>query len=377
MPTFAAARVAAPHAILSPGWVSLRADRIVAAGPGPAPQGATDLGDVTLAPGFVDMHCHGGGGHSFTDGGEAALRAVALHRRHGTTTVVASLVANSIEVLVGQVGALRPLVTAGELAGVHLEGPWLSPRYAGAHDPAVLADPDNRDIDRVLDAAAGTIRMVTLAPERPGAVTAVRRLVSQGVVVALGHSDAKVAIARDGFEAGASVATHLFNACRPFHHREPGLVLAALEREEVTVEVVGDGVHVHPALLAYLARVAPGRLALVTDAMAAAGASDGRYHLGPMEVTVVDGVARTSSGAIAGSTATQDRTLRVAVAAGVQLADALTAATDTPAQALGLAGIGRIAPGFRADLVVLDGDLLPVRVMRSGRWLDGAHGAPE
>ncbi len=368
----AAERVVLPDRILRPGWVRVQHDQIVGVGPGDPAGDATRLGSVTVAPGFVDMHCHGGGGAAFTDGADAARVVLATHLRHGTTALLASLVTDRVEVLEQQVRALAALVAADQLLGVHLEGPWLADAYRGAHDPALLRDPHPGDVERLLAAAPGAVRMVTLAPERQHGLAAVARLVEDGVVAAIGHSDATYAQAGAAIEAGASVVTHLFNAHRPVHHREPGLALAAAEDPGVTLELVADGVHVHPALVGDVLRTRVGRVALVTDAMAAAGSGDGSYRLGPLAVQVRDGVARVGgpTGPIAGSTLTLDRALRCAVhAAGVDLLTAVTAATRVPADALGRPDLGRLAPGARADLVVLDDDLQVRAVMRAGAWL--------
>lgn len=379
--TYLAARVVTPGGEITPGWVTVESDTIVAVGQGrPHPGGPADvldLGEVTVAPGFVDMHAHGGGGAAFSEGPESAVKAAATHLLHGTTRMVASLVTDSVEGLERQVRALRPLVESGELAGVHLEGPWLSARHAGAHDPRLLRDPDPADMDRLLGAADGSVVMVTLAVEREGGLAAVERLAAAGVRVALGHSDASYEQALYAVDAGASVATHLFNADRPVHHRDPGLVVALLEREEVTIEIIADGVHLHQALVRDVGRIAGSRLALVSDAMAAAGSADGRYRLGPLQVEVRNRVARVvgedgSPGAIAGSTLTLDRALRFAVQeAGLTLGEALNAVTAAPAKALGRPDLGRLAPGCRADLVCLDERLDVAAVMRGGTWVAG------
>ncbi len=363
-------RVVTPERVLAPGWLHLDGARITDVREGPPPRSAdADLGAVTVAPGFVDIHCHGGGGGSFTvgDADEAAV-AAAAHLRHGTTSLVASLVTDRTERMAGSVRTLADLVRDGLLAGIHLEGPWLSPTYAGAHDRAFLTEPDSASVDRMLSGADGTVKMVTLAPELPGAVEATRRLVQDGVVVAVGHTDASYDQTVASLQAGARVGTHLFNAMRGLRHREPGPIPALLEHDDGAVEVISDGVHVHPAMVRLAARAKPRRFVLVTDAMAAAAADDGDYRLGPLRVQVREGVARTPEGAIAGSTLTMAAAVRFAVASGVGVDAAIRAATETPASVLAL-DAGRLRAGAPADLVVLDAGLEVVKVMRAGRWI--------
>lgn len=368
-----AARVLSGEHDLTPGWVEVDGGRVVAVGGGEPPRPADQvLGEATVTPGFVDTHVHGGGGASFTGPPEEVEAAVATHRAAGTTTVLASLVTASPSDLLRSVSELAELTASGVVAGTHLEGPWLSPRRAGAHEVAQLRAPDLAEVEALLEAGRGTVRMVTLAPELPGALDAVRRLVDAGVTVAVGHTDATYDQTRAALDAGASVGTHLFNTMPSLHHRDPGPVAALLESDAV-VELVADGVHLHPAVLALAARAARGRVALVSDAMAAAGAPDGRYRLGALDVEVREGVARLSdSGAIAGSTLVLADAVRFAAGeAGLDLADAVRAATATPADAVGLTA-GRLEPGSPADLVVLDADLAVTRVMSAGRF--GATG---
>lgn len=365
------------EALLRPGWIEVADGVVLAAGAG-IPAGAADvaLGAVTVVPGFVDMHVHGGGGGAFPEATAAASRAaVDLHRRHGTTSMVGSLVTAQPGDLLHQIGVLTEQVADGELVGLHLEGPWLSERRCGAHEPAALRDPETAEVEAVLAAGRGTIRMVTLAPERTGGIAAIERLVAAGVVAAVGHTDATYDQVRAAIEAGATVGTHLFNAMRPVHHREPGPVMALLEDPRVTVEMITDGVHLHPALYRDVTHnVGPDRVALVTDAMAAAGMPDGAYVLGALAVTVTDGVAQVAgTETIAGSTATMDRIFRYAVThSGRPRDEALvTAVRQTsvnPARALGLPAVG-LSPGGAADLVVLDEELAVLRVLHRGRWV--------
>jgi N-acetylglucosamine-6-phosphate deacetylase len=363
--------------LLRPGWIEVSRGTVHAIGSGASPHPAgRNLGAVTMVPGFVDTHVHGGGGASFSAASPADTAiAVGLHLRHGTTTLVASLVTAGPDDLIRQVGELADEVRRGVIAGIHLEGPWLAAKRCGAHEPSLLRDPDPDELDRVLTVGDGAIRMVTLAPERAGAAAAVRRIVSAGVVAAVGHTDATYEQTRAAIAAGATVGTHLFNAMRPINHREPGPVIALLEDSRVTVELITDGVHVDPALYRHVCRNAgPDRVSLVTDAMAAAGMADGRYRLGPVTVDVVGGVARVAgTQTIASSTATMDRQLRFAVAnSGFPRDEALMAAVRqasiNPARSLGLPCAGLVA-GASADLVVLDSDLAVTGVMRQGSWV--------
>ncbi|USQ80883.1 N-acetylglucosamine-6-phosphate deacetylase [Ornithinimicrobium faecis] len=377
-----AARVITPEREIADGWVIVRDDRIAEVGQGPLPSGVADPDQpyAVLVPGLVDLHNHGGGGFAFTDGPDAALRARDAHLRQGTTTVVASLVTDTIDVLERQVRTLRPLVRSGELGGIHCEGPWLAPQWCGAHPVALLADPDPAALGALTDAGGDALVMVTLAPERAGALEAIRWLTGRGVRVAVGHTDATYDQTRAAIEAGASVATHLYNGARPPHHREPGPSVALLEDPQVFIESIVDGAHLHPAVVRATARSAGERWVLVTDAMAAALMGDGSYQLGTLGVDVVDGIARvrqgraegaeTAGGVMAGSTLSLSRAVRNAVECGVPLVEAVHAATAAPAAAMGWTDVGRLEAGRRADLVGLDEQLGVQDVMRQGVWVD-------
>jgi len=364
--------IAARH-LLSPrglveGWVEV-GDRVISWGEG-FPPAAPDMTAEYVSPGFIDVHCHGGGGANF--GADPAQNATVVHThaQHGTTSMVASLVTVSRDDLAEQVSVLSELVAKGLLAGIHLEGPWLSPLYKGAHPESLLLDPAIPDIDRLLDAGGAAVRMVTIAPEKPGAIDAIRHLCERGVMVAIGHTGADYDVTCEAIEAGARGTTHLFNAMPEILHRSPGPGLALWSDPRVWVELICDGIHVHPRLAAHVMATKPDHCVLITDAMAAGGSEDGDYRLGELPVEVRHGVAHIAgTPTIAGSTLTLDRAVRTAVGAGVDRTLALRAATSNPAQYLGLTHVGRIEPGFWADLVCLTEDLVPTRVMRHGEWI--------
>lgn len=394
--TLTGARVVTLTGVLDPGWLVVVDGRIEATGTGSPPDGVPASGDSRLdlegawvLPGFVDMHCHGGGGRSFAEGGTGARVAAACHREHGTTTLLASLATASEADMAGSVRGLVGLARSGSaphgvdhpvdlVAGIHLEGPFLARSHCGAHAPELLREPDAALASSLLDAGEGTVRMVTLAPELTGGLDLVRSLVGRGVVAAVGHTDATYAQASAAFAAGASVLTHAGNAMRGFHHREPGPLLAAADAG-ASCEVINDGVHLHDATVRAIARQVPGRVALITDAIAAAGAGDGDHRLGPRTIEVRDGVARLArapdaaegaEGPLAGSTLTMDRAVRRAVVdVGLPIATVAAAAATAPARTIGLGGVtGQIAPGYAADLVVLDHDLAVAGVCHRGTW---------
>ncbi|HEY8339686.1 MAG TPA: N-acetylglucosamine-6-phosphate deacetylase [Egibacteraceae bacterium] len=375
------ARLLLPTGERPGAWLRVDGARVAAIGdagdePATAPdEPRLDLRGRWVVPGFVDVHVHGGAGAAFeADSAERARDAIAHHRRHGTTTMVASVLSRPLADMEAACRTLLELVRDGELAGIHLEGPYLHPDRRGAHDPRNLRTPDRAEIASLLRAGDGAVRMVTLAPELPGGLDLVREVTAHGAVAAVGHSDATYAQTHAAIDAGARMATHLCNGMRGIHHREPGPVVAALEREEVTVEVINDGFHVHPGMVRLIARVAGPRLAFVTDAVAFSGLPDGDYVFDGRPVQVRDGAVHLAeSGALAGSSLTMAEAVRRAVRdVGLPLADAVAAATTTPAQALGLADVaGTLAPGRRADLVVLDDDLEVVAVMAAGSWVEG------
>lgn len=369
-------RVVTPDGVLDPGWLSTSGRVITGLGAGAAPSeadGVTDVNGSWVLPGFVDIHCHGGGGADYSDPDPEKVRLAALtHRRAGTTTSLASLVSRPVSELVDQVAALADLVTDGEFAGIHLEGPFLSKARCGAHDPAVLRAPEPAVIDKLLTAGRGTVRMVTIAPELDGGLNAIRQLTEAGVTVAIGHTDAVEEQVRPAIDAGATVATHLYNGMRPLHHREPGAVGTLLDDERITIELICDLRHVAPTAVRIAARHAGvERTVLVTDAMSAARMPDGAYRLGNLEVTVIDGTPRLADGSIAGSTLTSGGAFRNFVYyAGMTMNEALAATTSTPAALLGLGDqIGALRTGHQADLVVLDSDLRVQRVLCRGAWI--------
>lgn len=377
MPLIAAGTVVFEQDLCRPGWVHTAGATIVGCGAGPPPRSPdVDVPDATLVPGFVDIHVHGGGGASYIDGDASEVgRAAGFHRAHGTTTTLASLVTAAPGDLLAAVRRLAAATRDGVIAGIHLEGPWLSSAHCGAHDRTALRDATPAEVDALLTAGDGAIRMVTLAPERRGSDDAITRLIGAGVVVALGHTDATYEQTRHAIGLGATVGTHLFNAMPPLRHREPGPVAALLEDPRVTVELIADGVHIHPAVMHTTVQAAgAGRVALVTDAIAAAGASDGRYRLGSVAVEVLDGIARVrGTSTIAGSTATMDRIFGVAARLGTDRDAALIAAvrmtSTTPARVLGLERAGAVRVGGDANLVLLGPDYTKCRVMSGGEWV--------
>ncbi|MFZ3596068.1 N-acetylglucosamine-6-phosphate deacetylase [Streptomyces sp. BH104] len=366
------ARVVLPTGTVTDGRVIVDGTKIA----GAEPDGAetVDLTGHWVVPGFVDMHNHGGGGASFTSGAiDEVLKGVRTHQQHGTTTIVPSLVTSDMDFLVQRAGLLSELAEHGEIAGIHFEGPFISPCRKGAHDETLLRDPDPAEVRKLIDAARGQAKMVTLATELPGGVDSVRLLAEHGVIAAIGHTDATYEQTVAAIDAGATVATHLFNAMPQLGHRDPGPIAALLEDDRITVELINDGTHLHPAALelAFHHKGAE-KVAFITDAMDAAGFGDGRYMLGPLEVEVKDSVARlVEGGSIAGSTLTLDLAFKRAVTIDkLPVEDVVRAISANPARLLGLYDkVGSLEPGKDADLVVLDAQFEVKGVLRKGEWL--------
>jgi N-acetylglucosamine-6-phosphate deacetylase len=367
------ARLVDGGTVVDDAWVRIEDGLVVSTGTGstwdPADlivdaQEAAGRGAV-LTPGFVDIHGHGGAGAAFDDGIDAIRTARALHRAHGTTRAVVSLVTAPLDDLAHRVAEIAELMRSDrDILGSHLEGPFLDPGHHGAHEPSLLRAPVAADVARLLEAGSGTVRQVTIAPELPGGLDAVRLIVEAGAAAAVGHTDADAEMARAAFDAGASILTHAFNAMPGIHHRAPGPVLTAAADHRVVLEAIADDVHLDPHVVKLLFDSAPDRVALITDAMAAAGSADGHYDLGAVSVTVQDGIARADdTGSIAGSTLTQDVALQRAVAAGIPLPVAVRALTRTPASAIGYGDrLGALSPGYAGDAVLLDAELRVARI---------------
>jgi N-acetylglucosamine-6-phosphate deacetylase len=386
--TLAADRVLTPDGELTPGWLSLSAGRIDAVGPGrpPADRPRIDLRDRILAPGFVDLHVHGGGGAQVNADSAAAARAAvgriaAFHVTHGTTALLPTTVSDTPERTLATVAGVAAAVDdagAARVLGVHLEGPWLSPERAGAQDRTALRAIDAAEVERLLEVAQGRLRIVTLAPEVPGGEQLIERLVAAQVIVSIGHTEADYEVTRRAVKLGARHFTHLFNAMPPLSHRRPGPVGVALTDTDVAVELIADGHHVHPAMLDIAFDQAE-RAILITDASAAAGLPEGAVaHLGRLEVVVAGGAVTLAAdrSTLAGSALTMDAAVRTMVErTGVGLEAALKAASTTPAEAIGRPDLGRLQAGAAADLVVLDENLEVAATLVDGRALYDRDGA--
>nr|WP_241520224.1 N-acetylglucosamine-6-phosphate deacetylase [Bifidobacterium catulorum] len=324
-----------------------------------------DAGGRIMTPGYVDIHAHGAWGTAFDDGPDAIALARAGHMVHGTTRQVLSLITNPIDTMCANLAVVHDITNdRPDVLGAHLEGPFLALARKGAHDPECLRDPVPELVDRLLAAADGCLRQITIAPELPHGVDAIRRFADAGVIPAVGHCDADYETAARAFDAGATIMTHMFNAMNGLHHRKPGPIPAAVEDPRVTIELINDGFHVQNPMVRLSFGFAPHRTAFITDAMAATDCPDGRYRLGALDVNVVDGHARlVSNNAIAGSTLVLERAVsRAVLDLGISAVDVVEAATLTPAKALGLdrpntvteAPIGLLAPGYAADILLLD-----------------------
>jgi N-acetylglucosamine-6-phosphate deacetylase len=338
------------------------------------PEQLIHLPDAAVAPGFIDLHIHGAAGHDLMEGTADALQATSTTlAQHGTTAFLATTMSASNERLEATIRGLTEhsrLTTNGARSiGIHMEGPFLSPLRGGAQDPSCLREADVASFLRFIELSENTIRRITLAPEMDASSKLVREALARGIQVSLGHSDATEEQARAAVDAGATQVTHTYNAMRPFHQREPGILGVALTDDRVYTEVIADGIHVHPTALKLLLRVkGVDRVPLVTDGCSAVGMPDGSYPLGGKRITVKNGECRDSEGHLAGSALTLDRAVRNLVDwLDVPLHEALITASATPARCMRIEDKGVISPGADADLVFLGNDLEVLQTMVAGR----------
>ena len=377
-----AGRALTPTGEISDAGILLREDVIEAIGPREGmrlPAGAQEITatDKTAIPGFVDVHIHGAGGHDVMEGSTEALGAVTrMVARHGTTSFVATTVTASPEDTVRGVEGIARYIAdqhetedaRAEVLGIHFEGPFISPLRRGVHPPEWLKLPSAELLEKFLQAAAGNAQILTIAPELLGAMPCIDAARKAGMVVALGHTDATYEQARAAIAHGVRHAVHVYNAMRPFSHRDSGVIGAVLTSTEVSAELIADGVHVEDAAMKVLLQAkGPAHMILISDGISATGMPDGKYVLGKFEVTVSGGVCRNAEGKLAGSTLTLDRALRNIVALGVPLADAVRMLTLNPAALLGIEfKKGALRTGADADVVLLDGSLHVARVWARG-----------
>ena len=371
-----AGRVITPSGDLTPGSVEISDGRIVAVRAGAATEADLAVPDGVLAPGLIDLQINGAAGVDFLSPvtGAALTRLRRYLASTGVTAFLPTLITSPPALLQRALRSWQRAMHepgAPRIVGVHLEGPYLNRQFKGAHPLRYLRAPDARHAAALLDAVSDTVRLVTLAPELPGATAVIRALRERGCVVAAGHTAATYEQARAAFGAGVTLVTHLFNAMRPVHHRDPGIVVAALEHPQVSVSLIADFIHVHPAVVALAVRLARERVALITDAIAAAGASQRVTRLGTRTVRVTD-VPRLSDGTIAGSMLSMDAAVRHVVSMGLSVRDAVLMASSIPARLLGRDDLGRIEVGKPADLVVLTRELRVRAVYASGERIFGA-----
>ena len=319
-----------------------------------------------LIPGFVDIHCHGGGGKYFGGLTDSQIeQVISTHRAGGTVAGLASLVTEPIENLISQIKRLVPFAQRGEIAGIHLEGPYLSHARCGAHDPNLLRTPTLAEVQTLLDAGKGFIKMITIAPELDGALEVIEYLAKSGVIAAIGHSQSDAATAQAAIDRGASVVTH-FNNAMPKVVDGPGTMSSAVIGElRVSLELILDGEHVSTQIVRDVFEAAPNRIVMVTDAMSAAGSTDGTYKIANLEVIVKDGVARlASNGSLAGSTLTMAKAFNHALnEIGVSITEAVHAASTLPALILGRFDLGEIAVGKSGLLnhLAKNGEITPIK----------------
>ncbi len=367
-------RVQAADVLVQDGLVAAVGDVVPSGGEARA----LDLAGLTLVPGWIDVHVHGGGGFDLAAGDAGQIASYARWvARCGVTSFLATICERNVDaalpVLSAAAQAVGPMTGGATLLGINLEGPFFNPARGGALPRTWAARADVSTLDRLWDAAQGKVRLMTVAPELPGAEAVLREAADRGSVVALGHSDAGYAAARSAFESGAAHVTHAFNGMRPWHHRDPGIIGAALECEGVTVEVIADGLHLHPSTLRMLiSAFGASRVALVTDAVALAGGSQGSARIAGQEARLSAGAVRLADGTLAGGAAGMDELVRNAVLlAGADLAAASAMASTVPARVIGLGQRkGRIEPGHDADLVALDAQLRVARVWVGGQEVD-------
>ena len=334
---------------------------------GIAPANGRPAGRIA-APGFVDLQVNGFGGVDFLDCDSAGYRrAGEALLETGVTSYLPTLITSPEEQLLRALGEIPVASDGPTILGAHLEGPFLAASRLGTHPARARRDPDLALLDRLLE--GGPVRLMTIAPELPGADDLIDALTSRGVVASCGHSDATANEANAAFDRGVKTVTHIFNAMRPFRHRDPGIVGAALARDDVVVQAIFDGIHLAPETARVIWSAAAGRVALVTDAVAGAGLSDGAYSLGGFEVNITDGVARGPDGVLAGSALTMIDAVHNLHALGVPLPDALAAASSVPARVLSESRLGRLGAGLPADIVVLDDNLAIDRVLVRGEAL--------
>lgn len=380
MPTLiTGAEVYTPEERIVPGAVAIADGRIAAIGPAdevspPEEAEALEAAGKIVAPGFIDTHVHGGAGADTMDDDPAALATMSTHlARHGVTGFLPTTVAapdGAIRAALERIAQVMHESLAGAaVLGAHVESPYLDPEFVGAQDAAYLRLPEVEHIAALLRGFEDIVRVVTLAPELPGALEIIRWLVDRGISVAVGHSAATYEQTLAALDAGLRRATHCFNAMPDLHRRRPGAAGAMLTDPRAEIELIADLVHIHPAVLRIaIAARGVGATMLVSDAMRAAGLSDGVYGLGDQEVRVADGIARTAEGRLAGSTLTLDAAVKHVVdGVGLSLADALTMASASPARTLRPSGMGMLRPGASADIVVLNRDLTVETTIVAGR----------
>ncbi|MRH41179.1 N-acetylglucosamine-6-phosphate deacetylase [Aquibacillus halophilus] len=359
-------RVVTPSAIISPSSIWIEEGKITKIAQGESPTIPDDYQVIDgdghlLIPGMIDVHIHGANGSDMMDGTEESILEVSrICARTGCTSFLVTSVTSSIEDLMKMIENVKKVIgkePGAQIAGIHLEGPYLNIKKKGMQNEKYLRHPNKEEMKQILKEADGLIKMVTIAPELPGGMEMVHFLKEQGIVVSLAHSDATYDQAKEAFATGASHVTHCFNAMRPIHHRDPGLVVAAFEEPHVSLQAIVDNVHLHPAIVRLMHRIkGPEGVALITDALQAMYMGDGVYQFGGHQVTVTNGVARLDDDTLASSTVTMNEAIKNTVQSGISLVDAVYMASTTPATILGLNHKGRISDQTDADLVLIDSE---------------------